>query len=68
MNRSLACLVAAGLALTAAGPTSVIASGPRDGLVEVEIDGAPQKRYAHDGRWYGTRTASALPLRCQWMG
>jgi hypothetical protein len=53
MNR-FACLLSAGLAL---------ATGPRAGLsappsirsaadVDVLVDGAPQPRYARDGRWY----------------
>lgn len=50
----IACLIAAGLALTA-GPHHVMsASSPRpaSGDVEVLVDGAVQPRYAHDGRWY----------------
>ena len=54
MNRHFACLIAAGLAL-AAGPRAVMSAAPEYhpvGVVEVLVDGAPQPRYPHDGRWY----------------
>ena len=54
MNRRFACLIAAGLAL-AASPRTVTSAAPvrhQVGDVEVLVDGAPQPRYAHDGRWY----------------
>jgi len=53
MNRVLY-LMAASLAL-AAGPRLVMFAEPiRDaaGPVEILVDGAPQPRLAHDGRWY----------------
>jgi len=54
MNHRFACLMAAGLAL-AAGPRAVISASPvrpAVGDVDILVDGAPQPRYAHDGRWY----------------
>ena len=54
MNHRLACLVAAILAL-AAGPFAVMSASPvRQSVADVDIlvDGAPQPRYPHDGRWY----------------
>ena len=54
MNHSFAYLMAAGLAL-AAGPRAAMSASPvRHSVEEVDIlvDGAPQPRYAHDGRWY----------------
>ena len=54
MNNRFACLMAAGFAL-AAGPCAVMAASPgRHPVADVDIlvDGAPQPRYAHDGRWY----------------
>jgi len=50
----IACLFAASL-IVATVPSSVTsASSPRlpSGDVEVLVDGTPQPRYAHDGRWY----------------
>lgn len=50
----IAYLFAAGLAL-AAGPRAVMSASPvRPASADVEllVDGAPQTRYAHDGRWY----------------
>ena len=53
MNR-FACLLAACLALATSpraemsGPPSIRSAAD----VEVLVDGAPQPRYAHDGRWY----------------
>jgi hypothetical protein len=56
MNQRFAYLMAAGLAL-AAGPQAVISASPERrsvavGEVDIIVDGAPQPRYAHDGRWY----------------
>ena len=53
MNHRFAYLMAAGLAF-AAGPPVMSASPVRHGAGDVDIlvDGAPQPRYAHDGRWY----------------
>jgi hypothetical protein len=54
MNRRFACLIAAGIALTI-GPRTVMSASPvRHSVADVDIliDGAPQPRYAHDGRWY----------------
>jgi hypothetical protein len=54
MNNRFAFLVAAGVAL-AAGTSAVIAASPgRHSAADVDIlvDGAPQPRYAHNGRWY----------------
>lgn len=53
MNHRVAYLMAAGLAL-AAGPRLMSASPvrPAVGDVDILVDGAPQPRYAHDGRWY----------------
>jgi hypothetical protein len=56
MNHRVACLVAAGLAL-AAGPRAGISAapvrpGPAVADVDILVDGQPQRRYAHDGRWY----------------
>ena len=56
MNQRFAYLMAAGLAL-AAGPHAVMSASPvrhsvAVGDVDILVDGAPQPRYAHDGRWY----------------
>jgi hypothetical protein len=54
MSRYFAYLMFAGLAL-AAGPHAVMSASPVRhpvGDVEILVDGAPQRRYAHDGRWY----------------
>jgi hypothetical protein len=54
MNHRFAYLMAAGLAL-AAGPRAVLSASPlRDsvGDVDILVDGAPQARFAHDGRSY----------------
>jgi hypothetical protein len=54
MNHRFAYLIAAGLAL-AAGPHTAMSASPehhRVGEVDILVDGAPQPRYAHDGRWY----------------
>src|SRR6266850_2056477 len=54
MNHRFAYLIAAGLAL-AAGPRAVMSASPvrlSVANVDILVDGAPQPRYAHDGRWY----------------
>jgi hypothetical protein len=54
MNHRFVYLMAAGLTL-AAGPRSVMSASPvRLSVPDVDIlvDGAPQPRYPHDGRWY----------------
>jgi hypothetical protein len=54
MKHRFACLIAAGLALTT-GPRALMSASPvRQSVADVDIlvDGAPQPRYAHDGRWY----------------
>src|SRR4249920_415499 len=54
MNQRFAYLMAAGLAL-AAGPHTAMSASPLRhpvGEVDILIDGAPQPRYAHNGRWY----------------
>ena len=51
MNYRFTCLIAACLALGAcAGP--VVASPTPHATVEILVDGVPQPRYAHRGRWY----------------
>ncbi len=55
MIRFAACFVVAGLAGVASSHYVVSASSPRPhppGDVEILINGAPQQRYAHNGRWY----------------
>jgi len=54
MNNRFACLIAAGLALATAPHSVMSASDVRHsvGDVEILVDGAPQARYAHNGRWY----------------
>jgi len=54
MNNRIACFVTAGLALAAVPRSVLSASSVRHPIGEVEIlvDGAPQPRYAHEGRWY----------------
>lgn len=52
MNPRIACLVAASLAL-AAGPPRIIASVSEPvPEVEVLVNGTPQHRHSHQGRWY----------------
>ena len=54
MNHRFACLMAAGLALSS-GSGAVMSASPVDhspGNVDILVDGAPQPRYPHDGRWY----------------
>lgn len=50
----IAYLFAAGLALAAVPPAGMSASSVRPASADVEllVDGTPQPRYAHDGRWY----------------
>lgn len=50
MTRHLACSIAALLAL--ATPRSSAAHPNEIPNVEILVNGAPQTRYAHDGRWY----------------
>ena len=54
MNHRFAYLIAGALALSA-GPGAVLSASPvrhSVGDVDILVDGAPQPRYAHDGRWY----------------
>ena len=54
MKHRFAYLIAAGFALAAA-PHAVMSASPVRhpiGDVDILVDGAPQPRYAHDGRWY----------------
>jgi len=54
MNRCVTYLMVAGLAL-AVSPHAVVSavSAPNlSGDVDILVDGAPQRRYAHHGRWY----------------
>jgi hypothetical protein len=54
MNHCFAYLMAAGFAFSA-GPCAVMSASPvrhSVGDVDILVDGAPQPRYAHDGRWY----------------
>jgi hypothetical protein len=54
MNNRFACLMAAGLALIA-GPRAVVSASPVPHSipdVDILVDGDPQPRYPHDGRWY----------------
>ncbi len=50
MNRRAACLMIAGLALACESPRLVASEPPP--YVEILVDGAPQQRYPHQGRWY----------------
>jgi len=54
MNRCFAYLMVAGLAVAAGAPTVMSASQirHRSADVDVLVNGVPQPRYAHDGRWY----------------
>ena len=54
MNNRFATLIAAGLWLAAAPRTATLTSPAPHAVGEVEIlvDGTPQPRYAHEGRWY----------------
>jgi hypothetical protein len=54
MNHRFAYVIVAGLAL-AAGPRAVMSASPLRqpvGDVDILVGGAPQPRYAHEGRWY----------------
>jgi hypothetical protein len=59
MNQRFAYLMAAGLAL-AAGPHAVVSASPQGrsvavgdvDIIDIIVGGAPQPRYAHEGRWY----------------
>ena len=54
MNYKFASLIVASLALSAGSQGVVSAQRVRVEAVEVEVvvNGVPQRRYAHDGRWY----------------
>jgi hypothetical protein len=55
MNRHFAYVIVASLALTAAHPRAVVATSPTRRPVadmDILVDGVPQPRYAHEGRWY----------------
>ena len=54
MTHRFACLIAASLVLAAAPRPTMAAAPVRQPAAEVEIlvDGTPQPRYAHEGRWY----------------
>ena len=54
MNDRFACLIAASLVLSA-GLCAVMSASPvrqAVGDVDILVDGAPQPRYPHNGRWY----------------
>lgn len=53
MTHRVACLIVAGLALTA-GPHALLSASVRHQAADVEVlvNGAPVQRYAHAGRWY----------------
>ena len=51
MNYRFICLIAACLALGACA-RPVVASPTPHAIVEILVDGVPQPRYAHRGRWY----------------
>ena len=53
MNRYLACSAAALLALVSTGSSAHTAPAPLPSPgVEILVNGVPQTRYAHEGRWY----------------
>ena len=54
MNHRFACLTVAALALAAAPDPGMSAAPVRNpsGEIDILVDGVPQRRYAHDGRWY----------------
>jgi hypothetical protein len=60
MEHRFACLAAAALALAADSRTLISTSsvGQPAGTVEIIVDGAPLRRYAHRGRWYVEATKS----------
>jgi hypothetical protein len=54
MNHRFACLIVASCVLTA-HPRAVLSAAPDQqsaGAVDILVDGAPQPRFAHDGRSY----------------
>jgi hypothetical protein len=53
MNRLFACCLLAGAAVAAYPHSSLSASSPVPAAdVDILVGGVPQRRYAHDGRWY----------------
>jgi hypothetical protein len=52
MTRHLACSTLTLLALATAGPAAAHALPSQPPAVEILVNGVPQARYAHDGRWY----------------
>jgi hypothetical protein len=52
MNHRFACLVIAGVALAADAPGLVASVSEPAPYVEILVNGTPQRRYAHQGRWY----------------
>jgi len=54
MNQRFACLLAAALALATAPGVGLSAAPVRaqSGDIDILVGGTPQRRYAHDGRWY----------------
>ena len=53
MTRHLACSIAALLALASTGSSARTAPAPvAQPTVEILVNGVPQTRYAHEGRWY----------------
>jgi len=52
MTRYLACSIAAFLALAAPGSGSPATPPPDRPDVEILVNGVPQTRYSHNGRWY----------------
>jgi hypothetical protein len=52
MNRRFSCHVIAGLAIAAATPEIITAVSEPVPNVEIVVNGTPQRRYAHQGRWY----------------
>jgi hypothetical protein len=52
MNHRLACLMVAGLALAADPHGAVAAASEPAPNVEILVNGTPQRRYLHNGRWY----------------
>jgi hypothetical protein len=54
MSHRIACLMLAGLAIAAGSQPAISAAPVRhlSGDVDILVNGVPQRRYAHDGRWY----------------
>jgi hypothetical protein len=52
MNHRLACVVAACVALAADAPGVIASTHDPAPNVEILVGGTPQRRYAHQGRWY----------------